>query len=270
MTLKKALYLGCVVPIVIAFPVVAQEQTTPANPAASDQTTTENPAVDPAALAILDAMAKKLASADTISVKAHGQFDVPTADGQPIFYMTLSDVSMQRPDKLKVSVLGDGPKSEFAYDGRQISVYMPEENILAVGEAPGTVEEMLDKAYGEAGISFPYADFLIDDPLRSLTHGLRSAFVVGQSDLVGDTKTDIVAIANDDLQGQLWIGTEDKLPRLIWISPTQMDAKPRRAVEFTDWKLDQPIAENTFTTSDTGDATKIGMASPDAPPATTN
>lgn len=234
-------------PIVAAFHAIAQDAP-------------QTQVVDPAAIAVIQAMASKLAAAKSLSVSARGQFDVATADGQPIYYTTLSKISLQRPDKLKVSVLGDGPKSEFVYDGKTISVFMPAQNVVASADAPATLEAMLDKAYVEAGIYFPFVDFIVADPLKSLTDGLNSAFIIGQSELVGGTTTDMVAIANDDLQAQIWIGSEDKLPRLIWISPTQGQEKPRHSIEFSDWQLDAPVADGEFALSDAGKATRIEMA----------
>jgi hypothetical protein len=252
--LRVVLFCGAasvLLPIVTALHALAQE------PA-------QKPVIDPAAIAVIEAMASKLATAKSLQVNALGQFDVATEDGQPVYYMTSSKISLQRPDKLKVSILGDGPKSEFVYDGKTIGVFMPAENVVASADAPATIEAMLDKAYDEAGIYFPFVDFIVADPLKSLTDGLNSAFIIGQSELVGGTTTDMVAIANDDLQAQIWIGSEDKLPRLIWISPTQGHEESRHSIEFTDWQLDAPVADGEFVMSDAGKATKIEMARPES------
>jgi len=41
------------------------------------------------------------------------------------------------------------------------------------------------------------------------------AFYIGQSKVVGGTTTDMVAYADKDVFVQVWIGTEDKLPRMV-------------------------------------------------------
>ena len=64
--------------------------------------------------------------------------------------------------------------------------------------------------------------------------------------------------------GVVWIGSEDKLPRLIWISPTQGQEKPRHSIEFSDWQLDAPVADGEFALSDAGKATRIEMARPES------
>jgi len=192
-------------------------------------------AVAPAALDILKGMSETLAHAKSLSFNVRRAFDEPAANGQPLFYMVSSNVSLQRPDKLKVAVLGDGPPSEFYYDGKEFAVYLPTSNMIAVESAPANLEEMLEAAFNKAGIYFPFVDFIVADPYAAITEKLSSAFVIGQSSVVGGTTTDIVAIANPDFQAQLWIGAKDKLPRLIWITPT--NGKSRSMIEFSNWRL---------------------------------
>ena len=94
-----------------------------------------------------------------------------------------------------------------------------------------------------------------------MIEGLTSAFVIGQSKLVGGTTTDMVALANDHVQAQIWIGSDDKLPRQLWLTLTHAPQKPLRMTEFSDWKLDQPI---DMTPPNTQSAEKIDFARPDA------
>jgi hypothetical protein len=222
------------------------------------------PAIEPRAIEILKAMSDKLASAKNLSFVAHGAFDVPAANGQPLFYMTQTEVTLQRPDKLKVIAASDGSTSEFFYDGKTIAVFMPKENVVAVADAPGNIEAMLEMAYDQAGIYFPFVDVIVADPYETLTGGLTSAFVIGQTKLVGGTTTDIVALANDEVQAQIWIDTQDKLPRLIWVTATKMPERPRHSVEFTDWKLNAAVDPGAFMSADASKAAKIEFARPDA------
>lgn len=194
-------------------------------------------AVSPAALAILKGMSETLAKANGLSVSIRRAFDEPASNGQPLFYMVNSNVSLQRPDKLKVVVTGDGPPSEFYYDGKEFAVYLPASRLIAVETAPPNLEEMIEAAYNKAGVYFPFVDFIVADPYSAITEKLTSAFVVGQSSLVGGTTTDIVAIANPDFQAQLWIGAKDKLPRLVWITPTNAKEKSRSVIEFSNWRI---------------------------------
>ncbi|QGM45473.1 DUF2092 domain-containing protein [Methylocystis heyeri] len=207
---------------------------TPQAPAATSKAPE---AIAPAALNILKEMSETLAKAKSLSFSVRRAFDEPASNGQPLFYMVDSRISLRRPDQLKVEVLGDGPKSEFYYDGKEFAVYLPASNLIAVETAPPHLEEMLEAAYSKAGIYFPFVDFIVDDPYAAITEKLTSAFVMGKSEVVGGTTTDIIAIANKDFQAQLWIGAKDKLPRLVWLNPTNGKEKSRSMIEFSNWRL---------------------------------
>src|SRR5450755_417699 len=86
------------------------------------------PALEPKAIELLKATSARLAAAQTVSFTAVEIFEHPSRHGHPIAYATKSDVTLQRPDKLRVLIAGDGPASEFYYDGKVMMAYAPAEN----------------------------------------------------------------------------------------------------------------------------------------------
>jgi hypothetical protein len=222
-----------------------------------------HPAIEPAALDILKAASGKLSSAKSISFHALGAFDVPARNGQPLFYYSRSEVLLARPNKLRVIVPGDGAPSEFYFDGSTVAVLTPKEDLIAVAGVPGNLDEMLEKIYQKAGIYFPFVDFLVSDPYKALTTGLTSAFVIGKSTLVGGTTTNVLSISDESVHLQIWIGAEDKLPRLIWATAADGGDKPRHMVEFSDWKLNGDVAKESFAPKRTAATKEIPFARPD-------
>lgn len=240
----------------------------PANaqqPGAPPAAATPAPAIDPKAIALLKDMSETLAKANSIRFSVRRAFDEPAANGQPLFYMIASDVTLQRPDKLRIITPGDGPASEFYYDGKEMAVFLPEANLVAIEAAPPKLDDMLEAAFTKAGIYFPFVDFIVADPYAAITEGLTSAFVMGQSKFVGGATTDIVAISNADIQAQIWIGADDKLPRLIWLNPAKGTEKPRSMIEFSNWKLGEPAAPESFRSEAAHKAGRMKFAKPDAP-----
>ncbi|WOJ90551.1 DUF2092 domain-containing protein [Methylocapsa polymorpha] len=235
-------------------------------PASSDAA---HPAIEPAALEILKAASDKLSHAKSISFVARGAFDVPARNGQPLFYLTRSEVLLVRPNKLRVIVPGDGPPSEFYYDGKEVAVFTPYADLIATANVSGNLDQALRAIYEKAGIYFPFVDFIVADPYKTLTEGLTSAFVIGKSKLVGDTTTDIVSISDPHVHLQIWIGSEDKLPRLIWATAADSPEKPRHSVEFSDWRLEGGAAskEADFKPHTTASTRRIPFGRPDAEPA---
>jgi len=255
--------LGAACAAVLLSPAAAETPATPATPAAP--AATAQPAISPAALDILKAMSETLAKSKSLSFNIKRAFDEPASTGQPLFYFVDSTVTLQRPDRLKVLVRGDGPPSEFVYDGKEFAVFLPASNLIAVETAPPNLDQALEAAFDKAGIYFPFVDFIVADPYAAITDKLTSAFVVGQSKVVGDVTTDIVAIANPNFQAQIWIGAKDRLPRLAWISPTNGKEKSRSMIEFSDWRLNAPLKISRAPAA--GKAGHIKFARPDAPAA---
>jgi hypothetical protein len=160
---------------------------------------------------------------------------------------------------------GDGPASEFYYDGRTMTALAPAENLVAVAEAPPTIDAALQAAYDSAAIYFPFTDVVVADPYRDMTEGVTHAFVIGQSRVVGGTTTDMVAIASDNVFAQLWIGADDRLPRRMRAVYLDDPSRLRHQVDFSDWKLDGRVARDAFVSARAAAAQPIQFARPDPP-----
>jgi len=172
---------------------------------------------------------------------------------------------MQRPNKLRVITAGDGPASEFYYDGKTMIAYAPAENLVAVAEAPPTIDTTLKAAFDSAGIYFPFTDVIVADPYKDIAEGLVHAFYIGQSKVVGGTVTDMVAYVNDDVFVQIWIGAEDKLPRMLRAVFSADKLRLRHQLELSNWKINPPAAADAFVSSKAGAAKRIAFAHPAAP-----
>ena len=219
--------------------------------------------LEPKALDLLKVMSSRLAAAKTMSFESVSTYESPSLVGPALAYTTVSEVTLQRPDKLRVLTPGDGPASEFYYDGKTMMAYAPESNLVAVAAAPPTVDATLTAAYDTAAIYFPFTDALLADPYKNIAEGLRIAFVVGRSKVVGGVTTDIVAMTNDKVFAQIWIGADDKLPRRLRAVYLDDPSRLRHEVEFSNWKVDSTVSADTFTSSRAAGANHIPFARPD-------
>jgi hypothetical protein len=215
----------------------ASKKPTPAAPALQ---------LEPKALDILKAASDRLAGAHTVSFTAVELFEQSTRQGVPLGYTAKYEVTLERPDKLRVLKPGDGPANGFYYDGKSMMGYAPAENLLAVADAPPTIDATLEKAYKLAGIAVPFDDLIVANPYGDLAPGLIHAYYVGQSHVVAGTTTDIVAYAGDGVFVQMWVGADDKLPRLVRAVYLDGPDRLRHELAITDWKLDETLSADTF------------------------
>jgi hypothetical protein len=237
------------------------------------------PQLEPKAIEILKAACAKLAAAQSMSFTALVTYESPSRLGFPLAYGTKSDVLFQRPNKLRVHTPGDGPASDFYYDGKTMMAYSPAEDLVAIADAPPTVDGMLETAYHSAAIYYPFDDLIVSDPYKDIAQDLRVAFYVGQSNVVGGVTTDVVAYDTGGVFIEAWIGAEDKLPRLLRAIYADDPLKLRHNLVITNWQIDPTIPADSFSSAKAAAGKRIpfaspvlpaGMAKPGAAAATTN
>ncbi len=238
----------------------------PATDRATLSTAAANPGpmLEPKAIDLLKAMSARLAAAKAMSFTATITYESPSRIGPPLAYMTRSDVLVQRPDKLRVVTPGDGPAAEFYLDGKTMSAFAPSENLVAMAPAPPTIDAALKAAFENAAIYFPFTDIVIADPYAGMAEGLVRAFYVGQSQVVGGTKTDIVAYVSAAVFVQIWIGADDKLPRKMRAIYQGDRQQLRHDMDLASWQLDPAVAADAFASSKAAGAAKVEFARPDA------
>ena len=216
---------------------------------------------DPRALSMLKLMSDKLSQAKSLRFQARSMAPIKSPNGMWVSLYGTSRVVKEGSDKLFAETRGDFFPYDFYFDGKTITAYSPAKNLYAEKAAPGTVDSVIEKAYREEGKSFPYADILRAQPYDLLTEGLVSAVYVGQSTFrplsgAANVKADHLAFSNQGVEWQIWIGTEDHLPRLVCATYLE------NTVEFGDWKIDEPVPPETFMFQNTSKAAKVEFRNP--------
>jgi hypothetical protein len=206
--------------------------------AAAQQQAPVTPAnIDPKVIAILRASCDALSAAQTMTFTAMDTFQRAAASGQLLYHMVLNHVTMQ---------LGDGTPNEFYYDGKTFAVYVPSTNIISIANAPTTVDQMLDSAWDVASIYFPFANVLVSRPCSAMDGKVKTASYVGQSTVVGGTRTDVVAVTGSKVQAELWIGVADHLPRMLREIYSSVPGHPQYQTDYSDWHLDAQVNASDF------------------------
>ena len=251
--------------IALAAPAAAQPTAAPAKAAPAKKLAKAapfKPVLEQRAVDLLQAMSQRLAAAKTLSFTAVASYEYPSRLGPPILYTVRYDVALQRPDQLKIVVPGDGPAFEFSFDGKEMVAFAPAENLVAVTAAPPTLQAALKQAFDTAAIYFPFTDLLLPDPYAAISPGAILDFVVGPSAVVGGVKTDMVVWASNDVFLQIWIGSDDKLPRRM---RAQFRADPRglrHDLELSGWQLDGALPADAFSTAKAKAGQPMAFAAP--------
>lgn len=223
-------------------------------PSAHGQTTpaANKVQLEPKAIELLKAVGDRLAAAHTLFFVA-----TETVDS----LSRRSEVTLQRPDKVRVSVSGDGSPLESYCSGNTMVTYLPGKKALTIAKAPPTINECLKDAYQAAALEIPAIVPILADLQRGLIRGLKRASYAGQSALAGET-TDVVTYSDDNVSVQMWVGIEDKLPRRLQTVYLDDPNRVRRSVAFSDWKIDAPIRPEVFTSLKPGGADHLDVREP--------
>ena len=71
-----------------------------------------------------------------------------------------------------------------------------------------------------------------------------------------------LAFSGAGVDWEIWIGTKDKLPRLMIVHYRGGERQPTFTATFSDWKLGAPIPAQTFNANIPKDAVKIEFKLP--------
>ena len=155
--------------------------------------------VDPQAEKLVRRMSEYLASRQQFTFKAESILEAVLTSGQKLQYDSSATLSVLRPNKLRAHRKGDLTNQEFFYDGKNLTLYNPRENLYATTAAPATLDETLDFAREKLDIIVPAVEILYKDAAERMLKEASSGFVVGPS-VIGGVKTTHLAFRGAEVR----------------------------------------------------------------------
>jgi len=214
---------------------------------------------DPLALAILKAVAEPIKDAKAFSFRILTARDLLGTNDQIVTQFSVSEFTVQRPNKLHVKFRGHGEPVELFYDGSGKTVlYSPDVKLYTTIATPTTVDAMLDDV-AKKGLVIAVCNFLESDPYKSLTDDLTTAYAVGKTTVL-DTEVYHLAFTEPGAEWQLWVAAGDKpVVRRLEVINKEESHHPRVVVDFLDWDFSAAPSNDMFTFSKPSDAREIEM-----------
>lgn len=214
--------------------------------------------IDPLALKVLKAATDPLREAKAFSFRALVSREDIGTNGQVITLFNLSDVALQRPDRLHVNYRGRGKKVQLFYNAGTCVLYTPEEKLYTSIPCSKTIDAALDDL-DKRNVFIPIRNFLGSDPYQSLTDNLVTAYVIGKVMLFDDPVHQL-AFTEPKAEWQLWVvGGDRPRVRRLQVVDKAKPWHPRITVDFLDWDLNATPAPDLFTFNKPPDAKEIGL-----------
>jgi hypothetical protein len=211
------------------------------------------------AAAILKKMTDYVTRQDHISAAYDTDIEIITPELQKIQFASSSQLSLERPGKLRVSRTGGYANVDLIFDGKTISILATDRNVFAQFDATGSIDDLVDKLRSELAIEAPGADLLLSGAYDEMMKGVLDAKHIGRGVIAG-IECEHLAFRNADTDWQIWIEVGPKpIPRKYVITSKAVTGAPQYTLRIRDWQTDTPPAPDAFVFKAPADAKKLDV-----------
>ena len=211
------------------------------------------------AASILKAMTDYVASQKTISTSFDTNIEVITPELQKIQFASSSQLSLSRPDKLRVSRTGGYADVDLIFDGKTVTIFGKDRNAFTQVDAPGSTDQLIDKLRSEVSIEAPGADLLLSGAYGEMMKDVLEAKHIGRG-VIGGVECEHLAFRNPDTDWQIWIEVGPKpIPRKYVITSKAVTGAPQYTLVIRDWQTDTQMAPDAFVFKAPAGAKKIDV-----------
>ncbi len=231
----------------------------PAPPAA--QITTPQAAAEPAnAEAILKRMAEFLAKTQQFTVNLNDSFDVVQESGQKIEFGENRKITISRPNGLRVELEeSNGEKHTVLYDGKDITVFSPSQNVYAQTTKPGGIDEAVRYFLKDLHMRLPLAALLLSRFPAEVESRTQSLDYVEKT-LIDGVSVHHLAGRTETVDYQVWIAEGSQpLPLRIVLTYKNAEGQPEFRAQFSDWNLAAKVQDSQFAFTPPEGARKIAF-----------
>ena len=202
--------------------------------------------IEPEAIQLLKRMTDYVAGLKQFRATADTTIEAVMPSGQKLQFGNRVVVTVQRPNKMRAERVGELVNQTFYYDGKTLSMNLPDQKYHATVEAPPTLEAMLDFARDKLDIVAPGSDIIYKNAFERFNEALTSAFVVGKA-VVDGVRCDQIAFRNPEVDWQIWIQEGDQpLPRKFIVTSKRMPQSPQFVVVLSKLDVAPNITDDTF------------------------
>jgi hypothetical protein len=209
---------------------------------------------------ILKAMSDYVTSQSILSVAFDADIEVITSELQKIQFTSSGRMLLSRPDKLHVTRTGGYADVELVFDGKTLTVLGKNINAFAQADAPGSVDQLIDRLRDQHNVGMPGADLLLSRVYDELMADVMEAKHIGQG-VVDGIDCEHLAFRNADVDWQLWVEVGPRpIPRKYVITSKGVTGAPQYTLRIKEWRTDAPVAADAFVFKPPGDAKKVELA----------
>lgn len=197
---------------------------------------------------ILLRMANYLAKTPTFAVNLSDSYDTVQASGEKIEFAANRKVIVSRPNGLRVErEESDGKSHILLYDGKDITVFSPSENVYAQTAKTGGIDDAVKYFLKDLNMRLPLAMLLVSQLPAELERRTESLDYVEKTTINGHPVHHLAA-RTETVDYQVWISEgAQPLPLRVVLTYKQAEGQPQFRAQFSDWNLAPKIDNAQFT-----------------------
>jgi hypothetical protein len=206
---------------------------------------------------ILKAMADYVSSQQTISASVDTSIEIVSHELQKIQFASSGQVTISRPDKLRLSRTGGYANAELFFDGKTVTLEEKDRSIYMQADAPGSIDELVQRLRDDLQVDIPGADLLLSKPYDQLIEGVLDAKHVGQG-VIDGIECEHLAFRNLETDWQLWVEIGPRpIPRQYVITSKDMTGAPQYTLRVKDWQTNLTVGPDKFVFHAPANARKV-------------
>jgi hypothetical protein len=216
-------------------------------------------APDNDATQILKRMTDYLAAQQTISATIDTDIEVITTELQKIQFANSGQLLLSRPNQLRASRVGGYADVELIFDGTTISIFGKHLNQYAQVNAPGSLEELIDRLRAGTGAALPFTELMLSSAYEELTADVIDAKHIGRG-VVGGVECEHLAFRTPEVDWQLWVEVGSRpIPRKYVITSKTVAGSPQFTLLVKEFRTDAPVDANTFVFTPPEGASQVAL-----------
>jgi hypothetical protein len=211
------------------------------------------------AKSLVKAMSDYMATQKAISFSFETDLEIVTKDKQKLGLASSGTVTLNRPDKLRVTRHGGFADVEAVFDGKTLSLLGKNANIYGQIDVPGSIDHLIDELRDKYNRPVPGADLLQSNLYDELMPLVIDAKDLG-SGVIGGVECDHLAFRTEEVDWQIWIAQGARpYPCRYVITSKLVDDAPQYSVQIRDWKTGNDVASDDFGFRNPAGARKLDL-----------
>jgi hypothetical protein len=202
--------------------------------------------IDPEADTVLHQLSDHNKQVKAAVFRLTDTIDDVQSDGRKLQFAHVRELTVVRPNKLKIETTGDVTSRTLWKDGKTLTVVERDKNVYAQIPDPGTISQALDLLQEKYNMSVPASDLLSGDVYKTMTEGCEAINYVGLG-YVGEEKCHHLAFTRDNIDWQMWITAGNKpSPRKMVITYKHLPGEPQYTMQLLKIEYEPKVNDSVF------------------------